>query len=335
MKYFSAFLILSFWSCTGYGVEEPTVATVTHRTLQAVDEAGLGTYVASDKVVFQGIVLNSPEEILDPTPGEMGMGSQWQMYIQGQGDDHAGTAVWFGQNYSIVVSSSSDYTDEEVLREMWRINTDPTTGYIFNAGDLVQVSGWYKFYKGKMNLNEKHQKDVFYDFTIELVQPAVGLPVAEVITLDQVKDGDDVDIFDPNQLSGGEYYQGCLVRINDVSIVDTASWGPNQTITIIDSSGRTCPVLLGLGEGISRYVCPTGTIDVIGIFDQEASGYYPCKDGYRIWVPDYDGNGLVLTDRGHRRGNLPGDVNTDFQVDLADFSEMAAYWMSHTSGLSP
>ena len=82
--------------------DEPTVAEVTHQQLQAVDGDGVGTYSATDKVIITGIVLNNPEEILDPTPGTGGMGGQWQIYIQGEGNDHAGTAVYMGQSIMLI-----------------------------------------------------------------------------------------------------------------------------------------------------------------------------------------------------------------------------------------
>jgi hypothetical protein len=315
------------------GGNEPTVAEVTHQQLQAVNTNGVGTYIATDKVIITGIVLNNPEEILNPTPGTVGMGGQWQIYIQGEGSDHAGTAVYMGQNYS-TVGGSGNYTSEQLLSELCRINHDPNTGYTFAAGDRVRVTGWYKFYKGKMNVNEKHQTDPFYDLDIELVTPAVGLPQPELITLNMVKDGNDQYIFDQTRTTGCEYYQGRLVRVNDVNIVDTNDWAPDGTVTIRDNSGRTFPVKLGIGQGIARYGCPTGQIDVIAIFDQESTGFTVCKDGYRLWVPDYDGNGLVLTDRGHERGNLPGDINTDYKVDFIDFAEFAENWLQQKAGLS-
>jgi hypothetical protein len=312
--------------------DEPTVEEITHTQLQAVNQAGYGTYTATDKVTISGILLNAPEQMLDPTPGTGDMGGQWQIYIQGEGDDHSGTALWFGQYYS-KVSSSDDYTDEELLSEMCRINTDPNTGYIFNAGDRIRATGWYKFYKGKTNINEKHEKDTFFDFKIELITPAAGLPQPEVVMLEQLKDVNDEYVFEPDRLSGCEYYQSRLVRIENVDVLDPENWGPGNTITIMDSNGLTFPVLLGLGDGFTRYDCPAGQIDVIGIMDQESSGYMICKDGYRIWVANYDGNGLVLTDRGYKRGNLPGDVNTDFKVDLDDFAEMIENWMKCVPGL--
>jgi hypothetical protein len=313
--------------------DEPTVAEVTHWQLQAVNENGVGTYTDTDKVIITGIVLNNPEEMLDPTPGSVGMGSQWQIYIQGEGSDHAGTAVYMGQNYSIA-GGSGNYTDEHILSELCRMNHDQATDYTFAAGDRVRVTGWYKFYKGKINVNEKHQVEPMYDLDIELVTPAVGLPQPETITLSMVKDANNNYIFNQTRTTGCEYYQARLVRVDDVNIVDPNNWAPDGTVTIKDGTGRTFPVKLGIGDGFTRYSCPTGQIDVIAIFDQESSGYMVCKDGYRLWVTNYDGNGLVLTDRGHKRGNLPGDINTDYQIDFYDLAELANNWLQQRAGLS-
>lgn len=316
---------------------EPTVGIVSHRELQAIDHdpavsPGFGAYEATDKVVVEGIVLNAPEMILNPTPGVGFMGGQWQIYIQGEGEDHAGTAVWYGQYYNRV-GGSGEYTNQELIEEMCRINTDPDTGYIFNPGDRVRVTGWYKFYGGKMNINEKHVAGPQHDFSIELIKPAVGLPAPESITLEDLKHADNSFIYDPNRLYGCEYYQGCLVRIEGVKIDNPQSWGPDQTLTVSDSSGRNFQVKLGIGRGFSRYSAPTGWIDVIGIFDQEAPGSGPYNIGYRVWVPNYDGNGLVLTDRGYQRGNLPGDINGDYSVDLLDLAELSENWLRSVPGL--
>jgi len=305
----------------------PTVAEVTHQEFQAVDEDGVGTYTATDKVILQGIILNNPEEMLNPTPGQGYMGGQWQIFIQGEGDDHAGTVVWLGQNYSRV-SSSDDYTDEQLLSELFRINRDPNSGHMFRAGDRVKVTGWYKFYKGKMNVNEKHDIDEFFDFTVELLEARVGLPAPEVIALDELKDQNNDFIFDQTRQSGCEYYQGRLVRVNNVTITDANDWASDNTITIEGANGLTFPVKLGIGYGFTEFDCPTGEIDVIGILDQESSGYMVCKDGYRIWVVNYDGNGKVLTDFGFPKNRLKGDIDMDCDVDLADFAELAANWLA-------
>ena len=290
------------------------VTEVTHWDLQAVNSDGVGTYEASNKVTITGIVLNNPEEMLNHAPGTVGMGGQWQIYIQGEGEDHAGTAVFMGQNYSIA-GGSGNYTDEEWLCELYRINYDTNTNYMFTAGDRLRVTGWYKFYKGKLNINEKHQVEPMFDFDIELLKPAVGLPKPDIITLDMVKGESDEYIFDETRLTGCEYYQARLVRVDNVSIIDPENWASDGTVTIMDDTGRTFPVKLGIGDGFANYPCPMGQIDVIAIFDQEASGYSVCKDGYRLWVPNYDGNGLVLTDRDYNRENLLDEVDTDNQVN--------------------
>ncbi len=308
-----------------------TVAEVTHWELQAVNADGVGTYDATDKVIITGIVLNNPEDMLNPTPSDVGMGGSWQFYLQGEGGDHAGTAVWLGQNYSLV-SSSEDYTDEELLSELCRINRDPNTGYVITAGDRVKITGWYKFYKGKINVNEQHEADPYFDFEVELLKPAVGLPSPEVVNLNQLKDENGF-IFDSSRLTGCEYYQSRLIRVEDVNIVYPENWAPNGTVIIRDSNGIEFNVKLGIGDGFSRFSCPEGQIDVIGILNQESSGYTVCKDGYFIWVVNYDGNGLVLTDRGRQRGNLPGDINSDYIVDFKDFAELAGNWLTNRAGL--
>jgi hypothetical protein len=300
---------LSLWA-TGSCWADPTVAPVTHQELQAVSANGEGTYGATDKVVVTGVILNNPEDILDPTPGP---NAQWQIYVQGESDDHAGTAVYMRQ-YGAPVGGQN-YSDEQWRAELYRVNHDPNTAYVFSAGDRVRVTGWYKFYNGKVNINERHQVDPMFDFQIELVKPAAGWPQPEFITLDMVKDANDHFIFAPTRLTGCEHYQARLVRVDDVNVIDPDNWGPDGTITVMDNTGRTFPVKLGIGGGFTQYACPMGQIDVLAIFDQESSDW---RSGYRLWVPNYDGNGLVLTDRGYRKPGLPWDVDTESQVDIVE-----------------
>ena len=312
---------------------------VTHQQFQAVHADGSSSFDDDGpwQVVLEGILLNNPEEWLDPTPdpapGPWQMGGEWEIFIQGEGDDHAGTFCWMGQNYGNG-PGEENYTNEEWLAEICRLNRDPNTGYIFRAGDRIRVTGTYLFYAGKLNINENHDVKPEFDFKVELVKAAVGLPHPEEIRIHNLKYANGEEIFDPNRLTGGEYYQVRLVRIVDVNVVDSENWGPGETITVSDANGLTIPVLLCIGDGFSRYPCPTGQIDVIGIMDQKAPGWPPdFTKGYRLLVPDYDGNGLVLTDHGHRRGNLPGDINNDFRVDLRDFAEFAENWLDSRAGL--
>lgn len=311
---------------------------VTHWQFQAVHTDGTSSFDDNGpwQVILEGIVLNNPEEYLDPTPdptiAPWFMGGQWQIWIQGEGTDHAGTALWMGQNYANGPGDDS-YTNEEWLAEICRLNHDPETGYTFHAGDRVRVIGTYMFYAGKLNINEMHEIDPDFDFTVELIKPATGLPQPEEITLSALKDAANNYIFDATRLTGDEYYQGRLVRIGNVHITDPQNWGLGKTITIMSTDGRTFPVLLGLGAGISRYDCPLGQIDVIGILDQEQTGAAPYNSGYHLIVLNYDGNGLVLGDTGHSRGNLLGDINKDYYVDFTDFAEMAENWLKNRAGL--
>lgn len=305
----------------------------THRDIQAIDTDGYGVHpdlFTYDKVTVEGIILNRPDFMLDATPHEdapFGAGAMWQIYIQGEGNDHAGTAVWMGQCYDNVWGSGT-YTNEEWLNDIYRVSHDPATDYEFAPGDRVRVTGLLKFYGGKTNINERHNTDPANDLTIELIEAGVGLPQPEVITLDDVKDNENNFIFDPNREFGCEYYQGRLVKINNVSFVDANSWGPNATPIITDGR-KTFPIQLGRGWGIrpdSNNL--SETFDVVGIFDQEGG----LKNNYRVWVLNYDGNGRVLTDRAYARYNLPGDINRDGRVDMLDFTWLAGTWLQCVPG---
>ncbi|MBN2375430.1 MAG: hypothetical protein JXD22_03450 [Sedimentisphaerales bacterium] len=344
MKKFIMVMVITVFchNCALFAVDPQPV---THQQFQAVNadgESDFGGLNPPETVVLEGIILNSPENLLDPTPTDPhGMGGEWQIYIQGTGSDHAGTAVWIGQNYGILgwIPPEGSYTSGEWIDELVRINHDPNSGYLFHPGDLVQVTGKYVFYNGKNNINEQHDKDPNSNFDIKLIEPALGLPQPDLVTLDpndtlldSLKDINDDFIFDSSRQTGCEHYQACLVRINDVSFVNPELWAPGATMEIVDSGGKTFPVLLGRGHGIqvgSNNLRPV--FDVIGILDQECG--LPHTAGYRIWVPDYDANGLVLTSRNQRRGNLPGDINYDGQVNLFDLAKMASQWLDCALGI--
>jgi len=306
----------------------------THQYVQYVDSDGYGDHPdlqTTNKVTVEGIILNRPDFMLDATPDQNypgpGPGAMWQIYIQGEGEDHAATAIWIGQCYDNI-GGDGTYTNQEWLNEIYRLSHDPCSGYEFAPGDRVRVTGLLKFFNGKTNINERHSTDPTYDLTIELVEPGVGLPQPEVITLDDVKDENDDFIFYPSRDGGCEYYQGRLVKINDVWFVDANSWAPDATLTITNGQ-KTFPLKLGIGWGIhpgSNNL--TEPFDVVGIFDQEGDS----KGDYRLWVPNYDGNGKVLTDRAYARYNLPGEINRDGKVDFVDFAWLADHWLDCVPG---
>ncbi len=311
----------------------------TNWNLQSVNSAGEGNtpwLSGSNKVTVEGYILNRPEYMLDVTPNyntiPYNVGGQWQIFIQGGSGDHAGTAVWMGQNYQNLpyAGGIGRYTNEQWLAELDRLNHDPCTGFRFMPGDKVRVTGLTKFYGGKTNINERHNTDPNNDVIIELVQLGAGLPQPEVITLGMIKDINDNFIFDQTRLTGGEYYQGRLVRINNVSFVDANLWAPGAKLTITDGT-KTLPLWLGIGPGIT-----TGSnnlpaqFDVIGIFNQESSN----TAGYLVWVTNYDGNGQILTDGCDLTGVFAdGDINKDCIVNFEDFAIMSGNWLKCSNSL--
>jgi len=306
-----------------------TIAEVTHSEFQAVDTAGEQTYNMTEKVILEGIVLNNPSDMLNPSPDDsiadlFNFGGQWQFFFQGEGDDHAGTAVYFAQLYNnLPWVLTGGYSNAEFISELNRLNAAK-----FGVGDRIRVTGYYLSYNGKNNVNEQHNRNSDYDFSIELLERGVGLPRPEAVTLDELKDTEDNFIFDSERLIGCEYYQGRLVKIEDVFFFDADSaqenWGPEGEFLITDGI-NTFPVKLGRGTGIyagSNNL--TEPFDIIGIMDQESSEK---SAGYRLWIFNYDGNGRILADREHRRADKPGDINLDGTADYDDFILLIEDWL--------
>jgi hypothetical protein len=316
----------------------------TNWNLQTVNSVGGGTtswLSSTEKVTIEGYILNRPEYMLDGTPNyneiPYNSGAQWQIYIQGDATtDHAGTALWMGQNYQNLTYAGGvgRYTNAEWSALVDQLNHDPASGHRFMPGDKVRVTGLAKFYGGKVNLGERHNTDPDNDVAISLVTLGAGLPEPEVITLDMVKNSSDAFMFDQTRATGCEYYQARLVRINDVNFVNASLWAPNATLSIKDSTGRTFPVKLGIGSGITTGSNNLSTqFDIIAIFDQE-DGSSPNTEGYRLWVTNYDGNGSVLGDGCDLTGVFAaGDINKDCVVNFADFAVMAADWLKCTNSL--
>jgi len=310
----------------GVAKAKPTTAEVTHSVFQSVDAAGEHTYHATDKVILEGILLHNPADMLDPTPDDtitetLDLGGAWQIFFQGEGEDHAGSTVWLGQLYNNLpwVAPEVGYSNEEFIAELNRLNAAQ-----FSPGDRIRVTGYFLSYKGKLNVNEQHNNNPDHDFTIELVERGVGLPRPEVVTLDELKDSDNNFIFDPNRQKGCEYYQARLIKVEDVYFVDANNWRRDAELVITDGM-KTFPLKLGRGNGIyagSNNLAET--FDVIGIMDQESADL---RSGYRLYVMSYDGNGSVLASKEHRQADKPGDVNLNDIVDFADFARLAEDWL--------
>lgn len=279
-------------------VSAGSVSAETHWDLQAVGPDGKATHLKAlaypdppahtNHVVLEGIVLNNPEDMLDSTydtPASPFMGGQWQIFVQGEGTDYAGTACWMGQNYGKMMGQAhpdDSYTEGLWNLEMARLNHDGM--HQIRMGDRVRVTGYVSGYNGKTNVNERHNIASQMDFTVEWLGSTPGLPTPELITLADVKDAVDNDIFDETRMTGGEYYQSQLVRINNVSFTNPSLWGSGVEMEITDGT-RTLLCKLGMSGDFDLPSNLAGTFDVVGIFNQEG-GY---TDGYQIWVMGYDG----------------------------------------------
>lgn len=299
-------LVVLAWG--GLSPGGPMAARITHRQFQAVNGSGEQTYMATQRVTLEGLVLHNPADMLDPTPDDTilemyNLGGQWQLFFQGEGDDRAGTAVHLAQLYGNLpwIMPGGGYSNAQFIAELNRINAAGVT-----VGDRIRVTGWFLSYKGKYNINEQHNNNPDHDFTIEVVERGVGLPKPEVVSLDELKDDQDRFVFDPERLVGGEYHQGRLIKIEDVNVVDAKLWGPNATLTVTNGK-KTLPVKLGRGNGIyAGSFNLSRPCAVIGILDQDGTDL---KSGYRLYVMNYDGNGKVLASYEHRMADQPAAVS--------------------------
>lgn len=271
----------------------------THANVQAVDAEGKGTF--SGPATLTGVILNNPEEMLDSTAGflpydggaNMGrIGGQWQIFIQSVDPaDQGGTACWMGQNYGNTWRKSTDYsyTDADWQAEMNRVNHDPDSGHLFRKGDLVQVTASHTgFYGGKTNVNEGHDNHPDLNFQITLIQADYGLPTPTVVELSDLKNASDQAIFDATRQSGGERYQGELIRINDVTLSDASGWGQeawgDRLCEITDATGRTFKLRMPRGSVVDFGSAPIGEFDVTGILNQESGSGAMGVDGYELFV---------------------------------------------------
>lgn len=302
-------------------------ADLPHKTLQGVNNDGSPAYSQSGfPVVMRGVLLNRPSDMLDTTAnfipwnggaGAFQLGAQWQVFFQSVApDDFGGTAIYAAQNYGNfpwVASDSDSYSNVEWNAELERLNP----GNTLQPGDLIEVhANIGSPYGGKFNLNENHDKDPSADFTITVVTPNHGLPVPQTIQLSDVKDGADQFLFDSTRATGNEHYQGSLVRLENVSLV-SSDWDPvTNMVAVSDGEGRTFQIHKGVNPDFDTYALPSGTFDVIGIFNQESTNN---QNGYEIWAM-------------HPRDlQMPGDANGDRLTDGADYTIWADNFLDATT----
>jgi len=273
----------------------------TFSALEAVYDDGQSAYGGSGPISLVGVVINNPLDMLD---GAM----QWQTYVQALPagtyggytvvtGDFGGAAMYMTKyftdwSHGYPPTVSQLYNDVEWSNEMDRLNYpgDPTKLQpSLRYGDVVVVRAGAPglFYGGKFNINEQHDASPSKDFSITILDHGTT-PAAADITLAKLKDISNQYIFAENRATGCEHYQGSLVTLSGLQLVDpNASWTANSTVVVkqlgADGITRTFDLLLGLDSGLLSKNPHSSLFDVTAILDQE-DGTAPYTGGYRLWL---------------------------------------------------
>ncbi len=288
------------------------VPLIQHQTYQAVTPGGGSAYAAGFPVRLRGVILNNPEDWLDPAPNYnevlFNLGGQWEIFVQTiDPNDFGGTACWMGQCYGnlpFIGDPEFSYSDAEWVSELERLNyPDGPNTLPLRAGDLIEVRarGGLAF-AGKMNVNEQHSLLPSKNFDLVRLQAGYGLPSPALLTLDELKTPADAFIFDPTRQAGGEHYQLVRVTIAGVRLASGGAWGTETTRMLLDGAGRTFPMYLGRNPGFDSSAAPLGHFSVTGYINQES---FSGQDGYELFVM----NAADFT---------CGDINCDGGVDFFD-----------------
>lgn len=309
-----------------------------HSVYQAVDADGSSAYSNTHpfNIKLVGVVLNNTEDWLNPAAAYdeefedadlWKMGGQAEFYIQAVNldgtaydpdpgitfDDFGGTACWMGQNYGNHIKHKDamyNYTDADWYSELDRLKikrpeTPLNESELVRAGDLVEVTVSFGLpYQGKMNVNENHSLDEAYNFSVTILQKNYGLPEATAIELEDLKtlidEDEDVAIFDPARVIGGERYQSTLVELQEVRFEDLTEWGGERTdeddfgdFIVRDRDGRKLTVHLGQNSSFDGMDIPIAGAyyNITGILDQSSSD--DGTDGYQLLVMTSDGITMV------------------------------------------
>lgn len=199
-----------------------------------------------DHYQIEGIALNSPTGL--NSVGDESI----VLFVQ---DDTGGVQVYSGAWYG---SGLPNY---------------PASVAQIEAGDQLRVTGLTGHFGGKTNINERHNPA--FTFTIEnLGHPGEPTPF-EIVDLEEAQ------AFDVTRATGGEFYQGRLVRLKNVHI-ESGNWEVDGRIAVADVNGATLAVALRGQSGLGGQTAPAGTFDLVGVFTQEDTTI-PNTAGYEIW----------------------------------------------------
>lgn len=259
---------------------------LAHSTLQAVNPDGTSPQTWTNQYPFtlRGILLNAPEDLLStdfvPDATSPNNGGQYQVFVQATDPgDFGGTALYMSQRGR---PAANFYDEDAWAAELARVTADPDTGRPFQPGDYVEITAnWAMHYNGKVNVNEAHNPDPAFDFTVRLLRPAVGLPPAAPLSLADLVDDAGTPVFDPTRATGGERWQGSRVRLDAIRLADdkaVETWNhPHpetlpfgaRLVTCTDATGRTFPLRLprrslGPAPATNRFFSATGFINQEG-----------------------------------------------------------------------
>ncbi|MDI6784754.1 MAG: hypothetical protein QME64_11760 [bacterium] len=154
----------------------------------------------------------------------------------------------------------------------WGMFVDKSGGAATNpsyvVGDLMKVEGSVTFYRGLIEFTPAN--------TTENIGSGYGF------TTTTVPDIATLNIFDQTLATGGEYYEGRLVRLNNVQITG-GTWpgsGSDANITITDASG-SMTMRIDKDYELDGNPQPTGSFDLIACANQFDTSE-PYTEGYQV-----------------------------------------------------
>lgn len=265
---------------------------IFHSVIQAVNDDGTSAWNPVAGAVVRGIVINNPGDMLDYR--NAAADPAWQIFIQAYdpdhdpvGKDYGGTALYMRREKPSWMGGGSLYTPDQWQQEMDRLNYPAGSGTpILQRGDWIEVTAGAPglFYGGKFNINEQHSAALGKDFNITILGRNLPLE-ASSISLSDIKDASDSFIFDSTRQSGAEHYQGSLVRLEGLTLVDPDKWARDGTVTVRQGD-LTMPLKLGLDDNllsVNLDAMKKYGFSLTAIMDQEDSTS-PYTGGYRLWL---------------------------------------------------
>lgn len=301
-------------SCTALHADI-SYTPVTHAQLQAVNANGSTAFDTGGvlyPISMTGVVINNPEHMSNYLPFVENT-SWWQTYVQATPDavaagDFGGSALYMRVN-NPMNSGTLKYDATTWGLAMSDVNNpkdiygNPVTDPL-RYGDriLIQANAPGMFFCGKYNINEQHNADPAYDFTITILERNLT-PYAPTIDLAALKSTAagtfDQFIFDSTRAKGCEHYQASLVHLENLRLqTGSGAWAADGTVTVeqtVDVDGSqvvlTFPLKLGLDGDLFTdaevlAAVNGGTFGITAILDQETPRNGPFTGSYRLWLTE-------------------------------------------------